>query len=142
MDAFESLMAEVMTCADRFGHREHLHLAWLAVRRHGPSAAPDLLAAGIRRTARYAGAPQKYHATMTQAWTHLVAHHVPEGPDDFGAFLQRFPRLLDKRLLTAHYSSSRLASAEARASWITPDLAPFPTTPESPQPGTTPSEGP
>ncbi|MEV6844275.1 hypothetical protein [Actinoplanes sp. NPDC051411] len=126
MDAFESLMAEVMASADRFGHREHLHLAWLAVRRHGPSAATDLIGDGIRRTARYAGAPQKYHATMTGAWTRLVAHHVPGGPDDFAAFLGRFPRLLDKRLLTGHYSSARLASAEARQTWLDPDVAPLP----------------
>jgi hypothetical protein len=126
MDACESLMAEVMASAGRFGHREHLHLAWLAVRRHGPVAATDLIGDGIRRTARYAGAPQKYHATMTQAWTRLVAHHVPEGPDDFAGFLGRFPGLLDKRLLSGHYSSARLASAEARSDWLDPDLAPLP----------------
>jgi hypothetical protein len=51
MDTFESLMAEVMAAADRFGHR----------------------------------------------------------------------------LLAGHYSSARLASAEARRSWIDPDLAPLPT---------------
>ena len=131
MDTFESLMAEVMASAARFGHREHLHLAWLAVRRYGPSAAPPLISDGIQRTARYAGAPQKYHATMTEAWTRLVAHHVPEGPDDFAAFLERHPRLLDKRLLLGHYSSARLASAEARRSWVTPDLIPLPAAPEA-----------
>jgi hypothetical protein len=128
MDTFESLMAEVMASADRFGHREHLHLAWLAVRRYGASAAPALISDGIQRTARYAGAPQKYHATMTEAWTRLVAHHVPEGPDNFAGFLGRFPGLLDKRLLTGHYSSTRLASPEARRAWVAPDLAPLPTT--------------
>ena len=132
MDAFESLMAEVMASADRFGHREHLHLAWLAVRRHGPSAATDLIGDGIRRTARYAGAPQKYHVTMTHAWTHLVAHHAPDGPGNFADFLQQFPKLLDKRLLTGHYSSARLASSDARQSWLDPDLAPFPTTHQEP----------
>ena len=119
-------MSEVMASADRFGHREHLHLAWLAVRRHGPSAATDLVGAGIQRTARYAGAPQKYHATMTGAWVRLVAHHVAAGPDSFGEFLERYPRLLDKRLLTGHYTSARLASAKARQSWLDPDVAPLP----------------
>jgi hypothetical protein len=128
MDAFESLMAEVMASAGRFGHREHLHLAWLAVRRHGPVAAADLIGDGIQRTARYAGAPQKYHATMTGAWVRIVAHHVPDSPDDFAGFLERYPRLLDKRLLTGHYTSARLASPEARLSHLEPDLAPFPPT--------------
>jgi hypothetical protein len=128
MDAFESLMAEVMASAGRFGHREHLHLAWLAVRRHGPADAADLIGDGIRRTARYAGAPQKYHATMTGAWVRIVAHHVPGGPDDFADFLERYPRLLDKRLLAGHYTSGRLASPEARQSCLDPDLAPLPLT--------------
>jgi hypothetical protein len=126
MEAFESLMSEVLASAGRFGHREHLHLAWLAVRRHGPAVATDLIGDGIRRTARYAGAPQKYHATMTGAWVQIVAHHVPGGPDDFGDFLERYPRLLDKRLLTGHYTSARLASAEARQSLLDPDVAPLP----------------
>jgi hypothetical protein len=85
-----------------------------------------MIADGIRRTARYAGAPQKYHATMTGAWVALVAYHVPEGPDDFDGFLTSFPGLLDKRLLAGHYSSARLASAEARQAWVEPDLAPLP----------------
>jgi hypothetical protein len=126
MDAFAALMSEVMSPGGHFGHREHLHLAWLAVRRHGHVAAAEMIAGGIQQTARYAGAPQKYHATMTGAWVHLVAHHVPDGPDDFDGFLERFPRLLDKRLLAAHYSSAHLASAEARSAWTEPDLAPLP----------------
>jgi hypothetical protein len=126
MHAFAALMSEVLSSGGRFGHREHLHLAWLAVRRHGRAAAAEMIADGIRQTARYAGAPQKYHATMTGAWIALVAHHVPDGPDDFDGFLEHFPRLLDKRLLAGHYSSARLASAEARQAWAEPDLAPLP----------------
>jgi hypothetical protein len=127
MDDFAALMAEVTPADGRFGHREHVHLAWPAVRRHGAAAAAGLVSAGIRQTTRYAGAPQKYHATVTRAWISLVAHHVdPAGPDDFGAFLGTHPRLLDKRLLIGHYSSARLASAEAREGWVEPDLRPLP----------------
>ncbi|MGH3405726.1 MAG: hypothetical protein ACRDRJ_25020 [Streptosporangiaceae bacterium] len=74
-----------------FGHREHVHLAFLAVRRY-----------------------------------HLAADQAGPGPADFDSFAARHPRLLDKRLLRGHYSSSVLASARARASWVEPDLAPFP----------------
>ena len=125
MDAFAALMSEVTPASGHFGHREHLHLAWLAVRRHGRSAG-EIIADGIQRTARYAGAPQKYNATVTGAWIRLVAHHVPDGPDDFAAFLDHNPLLLDKRLLTRHYSSRHLASPEARQSWTEPDLTPLP----------------
>jgi hypothetical protein len=30
--AFADLLAQAMTGADRFGHRQHVHLTWLAVR--------------------------------------------------------------------------------------------------------------
>jgi hypothetical protein len=124
-DPFEPLMAEVMAHADRFGHRQHIHLTWLAVRRHGTGAAITLVSEGIQRTARYAGEPQKYHATISRAWVELVGHHVA-GDDDFQAFADRCPALLDKRLLVRHYRSSTLASDAARSDWVEPDLAPLP----------------
>ena len=128
-DAFAALMAEGMAGADRFGHRQHLHLTWLAVRRYGTRAAIALVSDGIRRTARYAGAPQKYHATVSRAWVELVGRHVAAGADDdFDAFVDRCPALLDKRLLARHYRSSTLATVEARCGWVEPDLKPFPGT--------------
>jgi hypothetical protein len=126
-DAFDALMAEVMMGADRFGHRQHIHLTWLAVRGYGTPAAVALVSDGIRRTARYAGAPQKYHATVSRAWVELVGYHVAAGNDDnFDTFADRHPALLDKRLLTRHYRSSTLATVEARTGWVEPDLKPLP----------------
>ncbi|HEX2312547.1 MAG TPA: hypothetical protein VHJ17_02370 [Thermomonospora sp.] len=124
---FDALMAEVMTAAEHFGHREHVHLTWLAVRRHGVPAAVGLVSDGIRRTARYAGAPQKYHATVSRAWVELVGHHAAADPvDDFDRFATGNPDLLDKRLLTRFYRPATLATPEARTGWVQPDLAPFP----------------
>ncbi|RZU48690.1 hypothetical protein EV385_0408 [Krasilnikovia cinnamomea] len=126
-DAFDTLMAEVMAHEHRFRHRQHIHLTWLAVRGYGTGAAIALISDGIRRTARYAGAPQKYHATVSRAWVELVGHHVAGSDDDtFDAFADRHPALFDKRLLARHYRSSTLATAEARSGWVEPDLAPFP----------------
>jgi hypothetical protein len=125
--AFEQLMAEVMAATDRFGHREHVHLTWLAVRRYGVPAAVGLVSDGIQRTARYAGAPQKYHATVSRAWVELVGHHAGEhGRDDFAAFAEDNPALLDKRLLTRFYRPATLAASRAKTGWVEPDLAPFP----------------
>jgi len=124
---FETLMAQVMTTAERFGHREHVHLTWLAVRRYGVPAAVDLVSDGIQRTARYAGAPQKYHATVSRAWVELVGYHAAERcEDDFTAFADHHPALLDKRLLTRFYRPVTLAKPQAKAGWVAPDLAPFP----------------
>ena len=125
--AFGALMAEVMTSAEHFGHREHVHLTWLAVRRCGIPVAIGLVSKGIQRTARYAGAPQKYHATVSRAWVELVGHHAAErGEYDFAAFAEHHRALLDKRLLTRFYRPATLAGAPARTGWVEPDLAPFP----------------
>ena len=124
---FAALMSEVMASADRFGHREHVHLTWLAVRRFGTATSIRLVSDGIRSTARYAGAPQKFHATVSRAWVECVGHHVNECPtDDFDAFLRNNPPLLDKRLLLRFYRSSTLASDVARTTWMRPDQSPFP----------------
>ncbi|HEY2795557.1 MAG TPA: hypothetical protein VGJ28_24560 [Micromonosporaceae bacterium] len=123
---FDELFADVMSRSDRFGHRQHVELTWLAVRAVGPAAAVDLISDGIRQTARYAGAPQKYHATVSRAWVELVAHHAIGGPATFDEFVNGFPPLLDKRLLSRHYRSATLASDAARTGWVDPDLAPLP----------------
>lgn len=126
-DVFDALMAEVMTHADRFGHRQHIHLTWLAVRKYGTGAAIPLVSEGIRRTARYADAPQKYHATISRAWVELVGYHLAASNDDnFDTFADRYPALLDKRLLARYYRSSTLATVEARSGWVEPDLMPLP----------------
>ena len=49
---FDALIAEATAAAGRFGHREHVHLTWLAVRRGGVPAAVGLVSDGIQRTAR------------------------------------------------------------------------------------------
>src|SRR6185369_10475029 len=107
-------------------HRQHIHLTWLAVRRYGTDAAVELVSEGIQRTARYAGAPQKYHATVSRAWVEIVGHHPTEDGETFDSFVTRHPALLDKRLLTRHYTSATLASPAAKQGWVEPDLVPFP----------------
>jgi hypothetical protein len=123
------MMAEVMTSADRFGHRQHVHLTWLAIRRCGVTDAVTLVSEGIQHTARYAGVPQKYNATVSRAWVELVGHHADHSQDaGFDAFAARHPALLDKRLLTRFYRPATLASDAARSGWVEPDLSPFPWT--------------
>jgi hypothetical protein len=124
---FAECMADVMTTTPRFRHREHVHLTWLAVRRCGVQAAIDIVSEGIQRTARYAGAPQKYNATVSRAWVELVGHHATYSTDaDFEIFARRNAALLDKRLLTRFYRPETLATPEARTRWVEPDRAPFP----------------
>lgn len=122
------ILAEVVPPGGAFRHRQHIHLAFLTVRRHGGARAAELISRWIRHITAYERAPQKYNATVTRAWTEIVAHHVSADPSvtDFETFAERNPALLDKRLLNRHYTSTALASAAARAGWIMPDVAAFP----------------
>jgi hypothetical protein len=111
-----------------FRHRQHINLAFLAVRRYGMPEAVERVCAWIRQITVYERAPQKYHHTVSRAWVELVAHHVAADPacTRFDAFAQHHPALLDKRLLSRHYRSSTLAAEAARHGWAEPDVTPFP----------------
>jgi hypothetical protein len=123
-----AILAEVAPAGAAFRHRQHIHLAFIAVQRYGASRAPGVVTRWIRHIAAYERAPQKFNATVTRAWTEIVAHHVAAGPPaaDFACFAERNPALLDKRLLNRHYSSRVLASTAARSGCVEPDLAGFP----------------
>ena len=123
-----AMLAEITGPSEQFQHREHIHLAFLAVRRYGMPEATTRICEWIQRIAAYERAPQKYHHTVSRAWVEIVAHHVDAEPDcaDFDTFAVRHPALLDKRLLTRHYRSSTLAASPARRGWVEPDLLPFP----------------
>lgn len=122
------LLPQTASHGQRFGHREHLQLAFELSRMHGTSAAVAQLSTLLQRLAVHAQAPQKYHATLTRAWAELVGWHLDadRSVTDFAEFAGRYPELLEKRLLDRHYSPGRLATAAARSGWIEPDLAPFP----------------
>ena len=126
--ALASALAEIAPPGGSFRHREHIHLAYLAVQRHGSDRAAEVVSGWIRQLAAYQRAPQKFNATVTRAWTEIVAHHMAAAPPapDFASFADRYPALLDKRLLTRHYTARTLASPAARTSWAEPDLLPFP----------------
>jgi hypothetical protein len=125
MTEFHDLVAELGP--EHFGHRQHVRLTWLAVRRHGTARAIELIDDGIREATRAAGKPRKYHATVSRAWVELVGHHaLADDAADFDTFAARNSALLDKRLLTRFYRSSTLADVAARTGWVEPDLAPFP----------------
>jgi hypothetical protein len=125
-EILEEIVPQARAHHGGFRHRQHIHLAFLAVRRYGTAQATGKISAWLRHLT--ASAPQKYNATVTRAWTEIVGHHVAADPSvtDFEAFAQQNPVLLDKRLLTRHYTSAVLASPKARAGWVEPDVAPFP----------------
>lgn len=109
-----------------FSHRDHIRLAFICARRGGVEAAVEG-ARRIRGFAADAGAPRKYHETLTVAWARIIAHLVAVSPGvPFPTFVEAHPELQDRGLLLRHYSEPRLWSEEARSTFLEPDLRPLP----------------
>ena len=111
-----------------FHHRDHLRLAWLAVRRDGGSAAEEVVTEGIQKFAEHHSHGPAYHDTMTRFWVRLVAHAVSDRPGilDFDEFLAAYPLLLDKNTPLRHWSREAMFAPDARAAWRNPDLVALP----------------
>jgi hypothetical protein len=116
---------------DGFPHASHLRVAWVYLEESVSVAeAGERMAATLRRFAASVGKPEKYHQTMTVFWMRALAAARSDGTpapvkSTFEGVLGRHPELLDKNLLLAYYSPQRLASDEARSSWMEPDLRPL-----------------
>ena len=121
------ILHEILETRERFGHREHLELAWRYLNLYPLAEAGDAMAASIRHVARLHGAEDKYHETITRAWLHFVAVHRQRwGADSFDGFLHRNPDLLDGRLVEHYYSRDLIQSEHARSTFSAPDVHPLP----------------
>ena len=112
-----------------FDHREHVRLAYEMLARHPFDRALARYARGLRRTAARAGAPERYHMTITVAFLAVIAERrALAGPggegEERGAGFEAGARatadLLDPGCLRRWYDPARLASAEARRTFILP----------------------
>jgi len=111
----------------RFGHSEHLELAWHFLASYSLAEARCRTASALRHVATLHGASDRYHDTITRAWVYLVAVHMRRGhADSFDEFLAENRGLLDRGLLERHYSSEALWSDAARQRWTEPNVRRFP----------------
>jgi hypothetical protein len=111
-----------------FHHREHLRLAWAYLQESATiDEACDRMCAAIRAFARSAGAPGKYHQTLTVFWVRLFAEVSARATDGeaLEEVLAAHPFLLDKDAPLAWYTRARLYSDDARLAWVAPDLRPL-----------------
>jgi len=109
-----------------FSHEDHVRMAFAYARRGGVAAAVGG-ARRIRGLAEALGAPGKYHDTLTVAWARVIAHRALESDvPSFEKFLETYPQLRRRDLLSAHYSRELLFSPAARSTFVEPDLAPLP----------------
>jgi hypothetical protein len=127
-ERFVQALHEAGVAPDRFGHGDHVRVAWLLLSRHGPAAGSDAFVAGLRRFAAAHGVADRYHETLTRFWLRLVTHAIGERPelDDADAFVKAFPLLLDKSLPERHWSRELLWSDAARRAFVEPDLLALP----------------
>jgi len=110
-----------------FHHASHLQVAWVYLTESlSVQEAANKMRQTLRRLAAVAGKPEKYHETITLFWVHLLARaRTVSCARRLEDVVHANPQLLEKDFPLAYYSSERLFSHEARASWMEPDLKPI-----------------
>jgi len=129
MDDTEFLRAflDGWPAGERFGHREHLRIAWLVIDRHGAELAAEIVGERLKAMAVAAGVAPLYNETMTRFWVRLLAHvRQATGVESVDEAIATVPMLLDKSLAQRHWSRTVMFGPEARAVWVEPDLRPLP----------------
>jgi hypothetical protein len=109
-------------------HREHLTVALWYLRQHPREKATRLIREGIIKYNEGHGNTTGYHETITLAWVAVICGFL--GERDRGQPLSALAGALleeggAKDYLLWFYSRDVLLSAEARRSWIPPDLRPI-----------------
>ncbi len=111
-----------------FNHEAHLRLAWLYIHQFGCETAILKTETSIMNFVRVLNAEHIYHTTLTIAAVKVVNHFVQKSnSQNFNDFILEFPRLKSnfKNLIEAHYSFDIFSSADAKSTYIEPDLLPF-----------------
>jgi hypothetical protein len=112
---------------ERFGHRDHLRVAWLVIERHGPELAAEIVGARLKAMAVARGVAPLYNETMTRFWIRLLAHvREATAATAIDEAIERVPMLLDRNLAQRHWSRTAMFGPEGRAMWVEPDLVPLP----------------
>jgi hypothetical protein len=106
----------------RFPHREHIRMAFEMLRRHAFPEAALLFSEALRGIVVRAGQPQSFHQTITIAYLSLIAERIElQCHADFNAFALQNPDLFDKAVLSQWYRPERLASPQARRTFLLPE---------------------
>jgi hypothetical protein len=110
---------------EQFHHEQHVRVAWMFVRDHGMPAALDKFSRAIKRFADAKGKHGLYHETITWAFLLIIAERLAGKPaDTWDAFAADNADLLSWKpsILERYYSKELLASAQARTTFVMPDL--------------------
>jgi hypothetical protein len=106
----------------RFPHCEHVRMGYEMLRRHSFPETVLLFSEALRGLAARAGKPQAFHQTITIAFLSLIAERIESADSvNFDAFALRNSDLFDKTVLSRWYRPERLASPQARRTFLLPE---------------------
>jgi hypothetical protein len=117
---------------EQFNHAAHVRLAYIYLVEGDIDSAVQKMRESLRAFLQHHGIPPgKFHETLTRAWVLAVRHFMTRSGNEYASasaadFIAQNPELLDSRIMLTHYSASVLFSADARASFVEPDLDPIP----------------
>lgn len=123
------LAFEACTIApSEFNHEAHVRLAYIYLTEGDADSAVQKMRDALLKFLEHNTVPRsKFHETLTRAWVLAVQHFMNKSTITSAAdFIATNPELLDSKIMLTHYSASVLFSADARASFVEPDLDPIP----------------
>src|SRR5207245_6079710 len=110
-----------------FTHLSHLAVTVWYLRRLSLEQATEQMRASLFRFIDHYGLEGKYHETLTVFWMKVVRRRLDELGRNL-ALLETTNAVIealgDARLVFEYYSEELLWSAEARQTWVQPDLKP------------------
>ena len=111
-----------------FNHQAHVRLAYIYLTEGDANSAVQKMRDALLKVLEHNNVPRsKFHETLTRAWVLAVQHFMNRSTSTSAAdFIAKNPELLDSKIMLTHYSASVLFSADARASFVEPDLDPIP----------------
>ena len=135
--AFRTAFEACTVAPGAFNHEAHLRLAYVYLVEHGPEGAHERMRQALLAFLSHHQIPAaKFHETLTRAWVLAVSHFMSRSASSsFAEFARKSQPLFDSKAMLTHYSAETLFSAEARASYLEPDLEPIPQE-RRPPPGT------
>jgi len=92
----DEFLAALEACSlERFGHVDHVRMAYAYLRRDGVDALAENCSRAIRRVAEAGGTPDKYDEGLTLRWVRRVADAAADPPaTSFQELLAFHPELL------------------------------------------------
>lgn len=107
-----------------FTHEAHLRLAFNHIIKYGREQAIKNICSQLKKYVVYAGSPDKYHETITDASINEIADRLENSKhSDFKDFLLDFPELMSdfKNVINSKYDFDVFQSKEAKDSFISPE---------------------